>query len=135
MFERRAKVLPEAKSPAIEHRDAGVGAASRESIIQGMSPADRKAFLSFEYAQTNAGKKLDDQEAYCLLKDEGIPDRQGETGDLTGYDLPAFLTWARQLRSARKALGEQKYKRRARRVHGKSIVNSDEIERGKSKNE
>jgi hypothetical protein len=44
-----------------------------------------------------------------------------------GDRLPAFDTWAKQLRNARNPLGEQKYTRRGGRPTGRSIVASKEI--------
>ena len=49
-------------------------------------------------------------------------------GELTDYHLPGFSTWSRQLREARKVLGESKYTRRAGRPTGKSIVRREDIE-------
>jgi hypothetical protein len=91
-----------------------------------MEPAVRRAYLAFCYAETKAGKRLEDREAYNLLRDEGIPDDAGELGD---YKLPhAFDTWARYLRDARNVLDERKYTRRGGRPVGKSIVKGDQIE-------
>jgi hypothetical protein len=95
---------------------------SREALIQMMSSSVRVAYLAFAYAESKAGKQLQDQEAYELLHEEGIPEGAGSRGELTEYELPAFDTWSRQLREARKALGEQKYSRRRGRSHGMSIV-------------
>jgi hypothetical protein len=100
---------------------------SREAQIQTMQPSIRVAYLAFTYAESKAGKKLQDQEAYKLLDEEGIPEGAGSRGELTDYKLPAFDTWSRQLREARKALGEQKYSPRRGRSHGMSIVKSVEI--------
>jgi hypothetical protein len=74
------------------------------------------------------GKPLEDQEAYTLLKEKGIPTGAGERGELAEYQLPAFATWARYLRDARKVLNEQKYSRRRGRPHGPSVVRYDQIE-------
>ncbi|NLX96660.1 MAG: hypothetical protein GXY83_10830 [Rhodopirellula sp.] len=47
---------------------------------------------------------------------------------LRQYDLPCFATWSKQVRNARKALGEQKYTKRGGRALGKSIVSAREID-------
>jgi hypothetical protein len=102
--------------------------ADREQLIQEMKPSVRLAYLAFAYAESKAGKRLEDREAHELLKEEGVPEGAGNRGELTDYHLPALVTWSRQLRDARNALGEQKYTRRAGRPHGKSIVKGDQIE-------
>ena len=102
--------------------------ADREELIQGMKRSVRLAYLGFAYAESKAGKRLADQEAYQLLAEEGIPGDAGDRGELTEFRLPSFITWARQLRDARKALCEQKYTRRSGRPIGKSIVRGDQVE-------
>ena len=62
------------------------------------------------------GKRLEDHQAYNWLKENKIDTDKGDAGELADYTLPAFDTWSRQLRNARKVLGEQKYTRRAGRV-------------------
>jgi len=52
--------------------------------------------------------RLQDYEAYKLLKNEGIPTNKDNLGELTDYDLPAQDTWTRQLRNACEAFGDQK---------------------------
>ncbi len=103
-------------------------AAAREAVLSNLEAAVRKAYYAFQYAESKAGKRLEDQEAYKLLKDEGIPTDKGDLGELTDYKLPSFDTWSRQVRNARKPLREQKYTRRAGRPTGSSIVKGDEIE-------
>jgi hypothetical protein len=97
--------------------------------------ASRKAYLAFEWVQSKARKKLEDKEAWDLLKEEGIPSDAGNAGELTDYKPPAFDTWARELRTARSALGEQKYTARGGRARGRSIVRTDEVERWKQDDE
>lgn len=96
--------------------------------MDGLQPADRKAYLSFVYAESKVGKRLEDYEAHQWLKGHGIDTDKGDVGELTDYTLPAFDTWSRQLRNARGPLGEQKYTRRAERPTGRSIVSGREIE-------
>lgn len=71
---------------------------------------------------------MEDREAYDWLKENGIPSNRGDRGEKTDYKLPVFDTWTRQLREARRLLGESKYSRRGRRRLGKSIVKADQIE-------
>jgi hypothetical protein len=92
-----------------------------------LTPAVRKAYLAFECAQRTAERKLEDWEAYELLKEKGVPD--DGPGELADYRLPAKDTFFRYLGKARQALNEQKYTRRRGRSHGKSIVRADQIER------
>jgi hypothetical protein len=95
---------------------------AREAVLRKLEPADRTAYFSFQYAETKAEKRLEDQEAYRLLKEEGIPTDKGDLGELTDYCLPSFDTWSRQLRNARKALGERKYTPRDGRDAGSHSV-------------
>jgi hypothetical protein len=107
----------------------------RDELIHGMKRSVRLAYLTFTYAESKAEKRLEDAEAYALLKEKGIPGDAGECGELTGYSLPPFVTWARQLREARKALGEQKYTRRSGRTLGKGIVKADCVENQQGRNQ
>ena len=108
-------------TPPAREQPEGTGGSSKAKTpkqkLAELVPADRKAYLSFEYVQTKAGKKLEDQEAYRLLEEEGISEK-GDAGELTDYDLPAYDTWTRQVRRARNALGGQKYQSRRNRPHG-----------------
>jgi hypothetical protein len=101
---------------------------NRGELLRQLSPADLKAYLSFSFAESKKGKRLEDPEAYELLKEEGIPKDAGNLGDLADYCLPSFDTWTRYLRNARILLGEQKYTRRGGRSTGKSIIQGDQIE-------
>ena len=99
-----------------------------DSPAEQIARADRLAYLAFCYAESKAGKRLQDRDAYNLLSEEGIPDTAGARDDLEGYELPAFDTWARYLRNARRQLGEQKNTCRGGRPHGKSVTSGDRIE-------
>jgi hypothetical protein len=107
----------------------------REELIRQMEHAVRLAYLAFSYAESKAGKRLEDREAYDLIKDEGIPEGAGDRGELAEYRLPAFGSWTRYLREARNVLNEQKYTRRAGRPVGKSIVTGGQIEQLKPDDE
>jgi hypothetical protein len=100
---------------------------SRDDRLSNLNPANRKAYYSYHVAEIKLGGRLEDRDAYEWLTENGIPDDVGDIGELADYDLPAFDTWSRQLRFARKALGEQKYSRRAHRATGRSIARLDEI--------
>ena len=99
----------------------------RKAILANLQPADRKAYLANQYAETMAGKQLQDHEAYDWLKENGIDTDKGDVGELADYNWPSFDSWSKQLRNARNPLGEQKYTRRKGRAAGKSIVRADEV--------
>lgn len=108
--------------------EQGEGASkSRAEILQSLSACVRQAYLAYLLGETINGRHLEDQEAYDYIKENGFPEN-GDLGELTDYELPDFDTWARYVRKARKALGEQKYSRRANRPKGRSIATSDEVE-------
>ena len=100
----------------------------RDDQIQQLEPAVRRAYRAYEYAEWKAEQRLQDKEAYDQLKANGFLKDSKDWGDLEDYKLPAFGTWAKYLRTARKALGESKYTRRHARTQGKSIVSANQIE-------
>jgi hypothetical protein len=69
----------------------------------------QKAYYAFLYAEAKNEKRLEDIEAYNWLQEHGIDPKTETCGELADYQLPAFDTWSRYLRTARKAVGEQKY--------------------------
>jgi len=101
---------------------------NRYEKLKALRAAQRKAYYSFLYAESKAEKRLEDREAHDLLQEEGIAPDEEESGELVDYELPAFDTWSRQVRSARKALGEQKYTPRRGRSTSRSIVKGGEID-------
>jgi hypothetical protein len=103
--------------------------AEEAQILRSLEPAARNAYLVFRLAQSPADKPLKDDEAYELLKETDLPKAANSIAELTDYKLPSFETWTRQLRTARKALGEQKYTRRHGRQAGKSAIKLDQTER------
>jgi hypothetical protein len=103
--------------------------ARREELIHQLGPAVRLAYLAFCFAESKASRRLEDKEAYDLLKEDGIPEGAGDRGELAEYRLPAFDSWARYLREARNVLNERKYTRRAGRPLGKSITKGGQVER------
>jgi hypothetical protein len=110
---------------------AGVSVAQRDDTrderLSKLKPAERKAFFTYEIAAFSLESKVGDREAHDWLRENGLPDDKGNMGELADYELPAFDTWSRQLRAARKVLGEQKNSRRAGRPTSRSIVAVDEI--------
>ena len=107
---------------------AAASVAAREAAFRQLPPAVQKAYLACQYAETTKGQRLEDREAYDWLNENGIDQRKAGREESTKYELPSFDTWGRQVRKARKALGEQKHTQRAGRAAGSSIVRADEIE-------
>lgn len=100
----------------------------RNRAFQSLQPAVQKAYLAFQYAESTRGTRLEDREAYDLITEDGIPSNRGSAGSLTDYELPEFDTWARQLRTARNALREQKYIRRGAARPTRSVVKGSSLE-------
>lgn len=86
---------------------------SKYAGLDNLSPAARKAYLSFLYAEAELGKRLEDRVAWELLQEYGIQD--ATESDLQDYKLPAFDSWCRYLREARASLNERKYTPRSGR--------------------
>lgn len=82
-------------------------ASTSGNSLEKCEPAERKAYYSFKLAEAKKERRLEDREAYDLLVDEDWTEHL--TGELADYKLPTFATWARQLRTARKATNERKY--------------------------
>ena len=128
--ERCASELYDAICDLFQHCDSTFPAKKPESFLaqtEELGKAEHKAYQVFLWAESHAGKQLRDQEAYNLFREEGSPDELGKFPDLKDYKLPAFDTWSRQVRSARKILGEQKNSPRAGRNTGRSIVSQNDI--------
>jgi hypothetical protein len=96
------------------------------AAFNALSKVVRLAYWSYLVAEKKAGHQLEDQKAWNLLDEEGLP-QSADLGELADYELPNFETWSRYVREARKALGENKYTPRAGRPKGGSIVRPDEI--------
>ncbi len=113
------------RQPATTSGDA------REAVLQQLEPADQKAYCTYAYAETNLGTTTDRQ-AYQYLSDNGLPDEKDSpelARVLANYTLPTFATWSKQLRNARRTLGEQKHTRRAgRSTGGASIVPASDLD-------
>ncbi len=108
---------------------AVTSSAEQDGALRQLEPAVRKAYLAYQYAETMNGRRLEDREAYDLLKEIGIDEGKGNLGELTDYKLPESLeTFKRYLASARKPLGENKYTQRVGRKYGGSIVPKNQIE-------
>ena len=102
------------------------GDKEKNNGIEALRPAARKAYLTYQVAELKAGSRLEDREAYDLLKEKGLSDNTNGLGELDEYPLPTFDTWVRHLREARQSLGEQKSSPRAGRASG-SVVSRDQI--------
>lgn len=114
-------------APGQINRDIQEGSPTSPTVDD-LPPAVKNAWFAYQWVATEAGRQLQDQEAYDLIKEKGIPDVKGKSGTSPDYDLPVFETWAKYLRTARSKLGESKYTRRNGRPHGRSIVRSDTID-------
>lgn len=97
------------------------------TISSQLEPAVRNAYLSYAYVETKVGRILQDRDAHTWLHENGIDQDQGDLGDLSGYELPNFDTWSRQLRTARNALGEQKYQKRRDRKRSRGIIHARDL--------
>ncbi len=106
-----AKTTPKSEDPigTSNTRETQNSAQSLESI----KPSERQAYYSYKLAEAKAERRLEDQQAYDFLAENDLSEHFG--GDLVDYQLPAFATWARQLRTARKATNERKYTPRTHR--------------------
>ncbi len=94
------------------------GVAGEKKVL---TQAVKNAWASWKLAEANNPGKLTNRRAYDWLT------KQEFDAPLVGYNLPAFDTWSRQLRDARKYHGEQKHQPRAGRATGKSVVKQIEI--------
>ncbi|TWT37011.1 hypothetical protein KOR34_19570 [Posidoniimonas corsicana] len=100
-------------TPAEADAQEAGGDENRYSRLEDLVPAHRKAYYSFLYAEAKSERRLEDRDAYNWLKENGVDD--AERSELQDYELPAFDTWSRYLRFARKALDERKYTPRSGR--------------------
>ena len=101
-----------------------------EALLGTMEPADQKAYYTYAYAESKLETTTDCQ-AYEWLKDNGLPDETDSpelAKALAGYKPPSFATWSKQLRNARRVLGQQKHTRRAVRSSGGTIVPAAEVD-------
>jgi hypothetical protein len=84
------------------------GTRTKRMIVKMLPKVVLNSYRQYQCAEMQLGEKATDKQAWnWLRKEDG--------------DVPAFLTWARYLRQARKALGENKNTPRAGRA-GRSIV-------------
>jgi hypothetical protein len=92
--------------------------------IDELEPAVQKAYVLFELIQQKAERRLEDPQAYKLVKEE-LPDEF--LALYPDYKLPTEETWKRYLGDARRLLDEHKYTRRAGRS-GRSTVNASQLD-------
>jgi len=102
---------------------------SRDEVLKQLTPARRKAYFGFVLAEQQTEAPLQDRAAYDLLAKVDFSKDDDQLEKLADYELPTFATWGRQLRVARKALGEQKNTPRRGRDVGKSVITEDQIDR------
>ncbi|MCG3179635.1 MAG: hypothetical protein BIFFINMI_01976 [Phycisphaerae bacterium] len=113
-----APTVAPAAPPA--HQDGRGEVAAHAPTTDPLEPAERKAYQQYAYAVEQSAMPITkDREAYDWLA------AHLDSGD----KLPAYETWTRYLRSARKALGEQKNKPRRGRQAGRSVVRDRDIDR------
>ena len=109
----RTEPLATEREPLTPPADLISGSESnRFAILAKLQASHRKAYLSFLYAEAKNERRLQDQDAYDWLTENGI---DAETGELADYSLPQYSNWSRYLRVARNATGEQKYVPRTKR--------------------
>jgi hypothetical protein len=109
---------------------ATASGATREATRLKLEPADQKAYYTYSYAESKLGTTTD-QQAHKWLSDNGLPDEKDSpelAKALAGYRLPSFPTWSKQVRNARRALGEQKHTRRTGRSPGGSVLPASELD-------
>ncbi len=105
---RRANELPDCYAETVRHwLTPAADPTTPEFSLEKCTPSERKSYFSFKWAEAKKEQRLQDREAYELLVEEDFTDPF--TGELVDYKLPTFATWARQLRTARKAANERKY--------------------------
>jgi hypothetical protein len=91
--------------------------------LEGLSPAVQQAWRQYQCAiqsRPDLGVRGTDREIYDYLK-ETLADEKD------GFRLPAFDTWQRYLRTARRTLDCRKHNPRHGRPHGPSVVTEDQI--------
>lgn len=124
---------PAATAPGPTGGEGKAGAVTRESdpnryaALDKLTLACRQAYFAFLYAEAKKERRLEDREAYDWIREYGI-DESDTFAELANYTPPAFDTWARYLRKARKATNERKYRPRYGQALGRSVVRKDEIE-------
>lgn len=118
-------VMEQSTAPAVVRagQTPSPGETAEEESAQGARLSDRVKAAYGQYLQAakectgKDGREPTDQQCYDWLSTHN----DGDT-------LPAFETWQRYLRDARRCLGKQKNAPRAGRSHGQSIVSSQDIE-------
>ncbi len=93
-------------------------------VLESLKPSERKAWATWLMAERSHTVTPSDRKAYDWLKER---DNDRFIGELVDYQMPAFATWQRQLRTARSAMGQQKNTPRAGRALGKSVARTSEI--------
>jgi hypothetical protein len=94
----------------------------RTKVWKDLKPCERKAYLSWRYAEGEVERGLEDRAAYDFLKENGIEPNGTDLGELTNYELPPFDTWCSYVIKARGRLHENKNKSRGRPRKTRSIV-------------
>ncbi|MCA9213796.1 MAG: hypothetical protein KDB27_12065, partial [Planctomycetales bacterium] len=73
-------------------------------------------------AEAKEKKTLTDEDAHAVISSAGfLPD------EFEDYEIPSVDSFSRYLRTARSALGEQKYSPRRGRNTGKSVVSEHDV--------
>jgi hypothetical protein len=127
----RIEVLPAIKTVEIKLKSEGMvttTAFTETSFAPGqrednklakLTECERKAYLSYNYAETKEGRQLSDREAWEYLKEHGIGD---DGGELSHYQPPLRETYTDYMSRARAKLGELKYTHRGGRAKGSRSV-------------
>jgi hypothetical protein len=102
-------------------------AEDKQSILEKLEPAVRKAYCAYQYVQTKLEKNLRDEDVYNRIKEYGIEADHDELGELDDYKLPKLESFQRYLGTARNALGEAKNTRRRGRRIIRSVASKFEV--------
>lgn len=121
---RMAPLLEQRASANERTGGADASDADKKAAFDKLERAVKTAYLAYQHAESQAGKRLEDRVAWEWLNENGI---KGDAGELADYELPSLDTFRTYLSKARKTLGENKYTPRGGRT-GRSVTTRNQIE-------